>query len=30
MFEWSYNLKRVTDEFPRIMLGTKATTKLVT
>jgi transposase-like protein len=30
MFEWSYNLKAVTDEFLRILLGAKATTKLVT
>jgi hypothetical protein len=30
MFEWSYNLKTVTDEFLRILLGKVATTKLVT
>src|SRR3954467_10037684 len=30
MFEWAYNLKAVTDEFLRILLGTGATTKLVT
>jgi transposase len=30
IFEWSYNLKAVTDEFLRILLGTKGTTKLVT
>jgi transposase len=30
IFEWSYNLKTVTDEFLRILLGAKGTTKLVT
>ncbi len=30
MFEWSYNLKTVTDEFLRILLGAKGTTKSVT
>lgn len=30
MFEWSYNLKMVTDEFLRILLGAKGTTELVT
>ena len=30
IFQWSHNLKAVTDEFLRILLGTKGTTKLVT
>jgi hypothetical protein len=30
IFEWSYNLKTVTDEFLRILLGSQGTTKLVT
>jgi transposase len=30
MFEWSYNLKAVTDDYFRILLGVKATTELVT
>ena len=30
IFEWAYNLKTVTDEFLRILLGAKATTELVT
>jgi transposase len=30
IFEWSYNLKAVTDEFLRILLGAKASTELVT
>ena len=30
MFEWSYNLKTVSDEFLRTLLGVMATTKLVT
>jgi transposase-like protein len=30
MFEWSYNLKAVTDKFLRILLGAKVTTELVT
>jgi transposase len=30
MFEWSYNLKAVTDDYLRILLGVKATTELVT
>lgn len=30
MFEWSFNLKAVTDEFLRIMVGSNATTELVT
>jgi transposase-like protein len=30
MFEWSYNLKAVTDEFLRILLGATGTTELVT
>lgn len=30
IFEWSYNLKAVTDEYLRILLGAQGTTKLVT
>ena len=30
MFEWAHNLKTVTDEFLRILLGSADTTKLVT
>jgi transposase-like protein len=30
MFEWAHNLKKVTDEFLRILLGTGDTTKLIT
>ena len=30
MFEWSHNLKAVSDKFLRILLGAKATTELVT
>jgi hypothetical protein len=30
MFEWSFNLKAVTDEFLRIMVGSNAATELVT
>jgi hypothetical protein len=30
MFEWSYNLKTVNDDFMRTLLGVKAPTKLVT
>lgn len=30
IFEWSYNLKAVTDEYLRILLGAKGSTKLVT
>ena len=30
MFEWAHNLKTVTDQFLRILLGSAGTTKLVT
>jgi transposase len=30
IFQWSYNIKVVTDEFLRVMLGCPLTTKLVT
>jgi transposase len=30
MFEWAYNLKTVSDEYLRIMLGARGTTDLVT
>jgi hypothetical protein len=30
IFEWAYNLKTVTDEFLRVLLGCTPTTKLVT
>ena len=30
MFEWAYNLKAVSDEFLRILLGAKGTIELVT
>ena len=30
IFQWSYNLKTVSDQFLRILLGTQATTKLAT
>jgi transposase len=30
IFEWAYNLKTVTDEFLRVLLGCTGTTKLVT
>ena len=30
IFQWYYNLKTVTDEFLRVLLGCTGTTKLVT
>ena len=30
MFEWAHNLKKVTDEFLRVLLGSVATTRFLT
>jgi transposase len=30
MFEWAHNLKKVTDEFLRVLLGSAATTRFLT
>ena len=30
IFEWDYNIKEVTEEFPRALLGIKVATNLAT